>query len=463
MIMNSIKNNKNFLIILFSFSLMIRLMVFYAYLSKNNNYWQIDSSAYKAIATQISQGNGIIKEDGKPNFHRLPMYPLFLAIHYYLFGPNDKKVLLTQIFIASLIPILIFILALILFPNQIGLAKITSTFASINLGFILYSSFLMTESLFIFLFLAFCILFFKNLKTTNKFMPMFIAGMILGLASLTRPVGQFLIIGSILIIFLTQDYIKSKLKKALLLFLGWTIIVSPWLIRNYIMLGHMFFHTLPGGHFLNLSAARVAMHVHNCSYEQSREILSIELKSRFEEYESKNNKKLSPIEECYISEKLAYQYFIRNPFIALKCWLTDIFRTCFSLYSAELLYLENGRVQINYFDKDRTTLSMIKRYIYPDTNKSWLKIIIICEIIALIFLWLGFFLATISQVTSRIQNKSNTEWESFRNSLLFIIIFLGISLAGGYARMRLPAEPFLIIISFLFWRKVFNIYGFKIE
>lgn len=454
-------SNKNFLIFLFSFALIIRLLVFSFYLLKNENYWQIDSRAYHEIALQIAKGNGISKEDGNPNFHRLPLYPIFISSIYFVFGPKKEVALALQIFIASLIPLLIFALSLTLFPLAPLTAKAAGLVGCIHIGFVLYSGFFMTESLFIFLFLAFCILFFKNLKKEDNNLKILIPGILLGLASLTRPVGQFLILASIFIIFISGLKIKPKICKSLFLFLGWLAIVSTWLVRNYLLLGHIFFHTLPGGHFLNLSAARVAMHIHECSYEKAREILAEKLKGEFKEAENIKNEKLSPIEECYISERLALEYFKKEPFISLKYWILDIFRTSFSLYSAEVLYIESLRVQINYFQKGRTVLSMIKRYIFPETDLIWLRLLIIFEILFFAFLLLGFLAQSLRELFNRILRGTSDEWQSFRNSLIFIAIFLSISLAGGYARMRLPAEAFLIIISLLFWNRFAKSYVYK--
>ncbi len=324
------KNEKKFLLFLFIFSFLVRAVIFHFYLGNNENFWQVDSNTYHVTAVEITKGNGFSLPDGRSNFYRLPGYPLFLSAYYKLFGEDKKNVLWWQIFLASLIPLLIFFLSLTLFPARTLLAKVASLYSSIHLGLVLYSGFFMTETPFILFLLLFFILFFSSthlsfctdgkktkkstkeaecttipfvpeasgfgpgfmnlheklygkdyekqqmcfLKNVNKkehkhYMFLLGAGFCLGLASLIRPVGHYLIVIAILMLLVSKNWWEDKIGKSIILSLGWLIPVLFWLIRNYLLIGHIFFHTLPGGHFLYLSAARTAMHVHETSYEKA--------------------------------------------------------------------------------------------------------------------------------------------------------------------------------------------------
>ena len=511
------KKYKSFLVGLFVFSFLIRAIIFIGYLSKNKNYWQVDSNTYHLIATQIAKGNGFCDESGKQSFYRLPGYPVFLSTYYKIFGPDTKNVLWLQILLGAFIPLLIFLLSCILFPKNILLAKCTGFYSSIHLGLTLYSGFFMSETLFVFLFLIFVILFLSsvhlffckqgqcNCQTSNQIckyfcLPepiatsepylmlfedifenehqaiiecccketedtkssrnLFWAGITLGLASLVRPVGHYLILLSFLLIIFSQNKIKHKINLCIALIFGWIIPVSFWILRNFLLSGYIFFHTLPGGHFLYFSASRIAMHEYNCNYDQAKDILRKKVDKLIQNEEQLKNKKLSEIEQCYIRENLAKQYFKNYPGQTLKLWLTDIFRTSFSLYSAELLYLESNRAEFDYFNKNRTIKSMINKYIFPQTSKAWLVWLIRFEIFTFLLLLIGFLLGFLKILLACIKN-----WESLVNknelcswlrSICFVTLFIIIGLAGGYARMRLPAEPFLIILSLRFWTNFFE-------
>lgn len=507
-----IKKYKWFLIGLFAFALFIRAAIFIGYLSKNQNFWQVDSNTYHLVAEQISQGHGICTDPGHPSFYRLPGYSLCLSAFYKIFGPDTKNVLWMQIIIAALIPLLVFLLGYILFPQNIFIAKAAGVYSGIHIGYVLYSGFFMSEILFIFLFLIFAILFlssvhlffcFQNkcnctkpdrifryfslpdpIATSEPYLMLFDdmfeneqknvvlcncqepelikasrnllgAGFALGLASLVRPVGHYLICLSILILIFSNENWRQKISKSFTLFCGWIIPVIFWLARNFILTGHIFFHTLPGGHFLYFSASRVAMHECHCSYDQAKDILRKKVDELVTKEEEYKQKKLSEIEQCYIREDLAKQYFKKYPALSIKLWLTDILRTATSLFSAELLYIESGRKEIDYFNAKRTIKSMVYKYLVPQTEKSWLRWLIRLEIFMFLLLILGLFLGFLRTVFRCIKNWDSEinriDLCSWLRCLAFAAFFIAIGLAGGYARMRLPAEAFLIILSMSFW------------
>ncbi len=529
------------------FSFLIRSFIFNSYLSKNNNYWQVDSNTYHKIAKSISSGHGY-SVNGKQNFYRLPGYPMFLASFYKLFGVDTKNVLWFQILLGSLIPVLIFLLSLILFPKSLVLAKLSSLYSAIQIGLVLYSGFFMSETLFIFLFIFFLIFYFykgtrsriksgmtnaesehylvntkyglnesniglgtgsinsavgtvipacpsKPMAKTGDYDPgspsctskfqrssssafknLFVAGIFLGLAGLVRPVGHYLLFLSVILIFLNnlnfknnkislvipgligdpdiKKKLKLNIKKSLFLTLGFIIVVSPWLVRNYVAQGQVFFHTLPGGHFLNFAAARSAMLEEGCSYDKTKEILRKKVSLLAQEKKNELGRDLNEIEYCNLQFDLAFKYFKKYPFITIKNFLIDIFRTSFSLYSAEILYLENNRQSIDYFSNKRTVWDLLKRYLIPPTKNIYLKLLVYFEIVLFLFILLGVFGSFLVYLFC----YSGFVLESkFFSMFAFISFFLVIGLAGGYARMRLPIEPLLILVSFGFYTNIFKL------
>ena len=85
-----------------------------------------------------------------------------------------------------------------------------------------------------------------------------------------RPVGHYLVILSIFVLILSQFTLLEKVKGSVVLFLGWFSMVLWWLLRNYLLTGFIFFHTLPGIHFLIYSASYVDMELNKCSYNDSK-------------------------------------------------------------------------------------------------------------------------------------------------------------------------------------------------
>jgi hypothetical protein len=277
---------------------------------------------------------------------------------------------------------------------------------------------------------------------------LFLAGIFLGLLSLVRPVGHYmLVVALILLLFLRGSWI-SRVRLSGILSLSWLFIVVPWLMRNYLLLGHIFFHTLPGGHFLYLSASRVAMHPQHCSYQQARQNLGHEVQAYIALREQQLKRPLNEIERCYIHEEIARHYFSAYPMITLKTWATDIFRTCFSLYSAELLYLEAERADHDYFAKGRSWADMFKRYLIPATSNYVLKAIVYSEILFFLLILFGFFAGLLRLLMKRCSRVDVCSWARM---VPFMALFVIIALAGGYARMRLPIEPLLLMCSLYGW------------
>jgi hypothetical protein len=511
MVASIIKKNTGFLIVLVVLGFAVRAGVFYGYLSKHERYWQVDSNTYHLTAQEIAQGHGISKPNGQPQFYRVPGYSLFLAPYYALFGPDAKNVLWQQVLLACLIPVLIFFMSLTLFPGNLLLAKVSSLYSTMHLGLVLYSGFFMTETLFVFLLLLFTIFFFRAFrifprcsaqeKTVQRaledeiinlppFIPLELeqsqeftqlyerffgdcnyrallnkhrilnydamttllcAGIFLGLTSLVRPVGHYLLVLCLLLLWCGCDSWQNKCAKNFALIWGWLLVASVWLLRNWLLTGYLFFHTLPGGHFLYLSAARVAMHVHDTSYQEARQILSREAQELMGQKEEELGRPLQEIETCILMERLSIKYFMKRPFIALKNWCTDMLRTTLSLYSAELLYLESGRQEVDYFAKGRGVWAMFSRYLIPQTDNFCLKVITYGEMFLFLFMLIGFAGSLLVTLRGLISGAYAQLADALAKVLPFMLLFIVISLSGGYARMRLPCEPWLIIVAWWFW------------
>ena len=481
----------------------LRAGVFLGYLSQDQRYWLGDSATYEVLATQLATTGSFATPDGTPNAYRVPGYPLFLSTIFKVTGINHQAALWIQIVLASFIPLLVYFLAITLLPWRPRVAWAAASITTCHLGYILYSGFMMTETLFILCFLLFLIPFckavlradaevktcfqpdpcttqqdsnrFYNLLTINpaakgsgfvqfydelldtdvayaccarnpeqsEGLNIFFAGLMLGAASLIRPVGHYLLIIAILVLFSAGSYRLKQFAECGLLGFGWFVVVGGWLLRNALLFGHVFFHTLPGGHFLYLSAARVVAAEQQISYQDARTQLRSIISERHATQAAKIGRQLNTYESCKIHEQLAIQVFKTAPLTSMKIWLQDMFRATFSLYSAELLYLDSGRQGIDYFATNRPMSNWFTRYLNPDTDKSWLKSVIWTEIVFHFFLLLGAMLFCIQALLGQSQRIKKLLWIT----MPFVILFIVISLAGGYARMRLPMEFLLVIMA----------------
>ena len=164
MIATAIKTNKLFLLGLLALSLIVRVLFFGGYLAKNERFVHDDSHEYHMMATQLAAGQGYNTPQGTPYVYRLPGYPLFLSLCYRLLGVSRVSALWVQVALAAVIPLLIFLLSLVLFPGYVLLAQAASLWSALSIGFVLHAGSLMSESLFIIFLLLFLASFLWQLR-----------------------------------------------------------------------------------------------------------------------------------------------------------------------------------------------------------------------------------------------------------------------------------------------------------
>lgn len=456
---------KYFLITLFIVSFLLRAFFFAQYTRYEDHAWlAFDSEQYHIIAKNIAYKKGISNADGTPNFYRLPGYPLFLAALYKLFSGSSEKALWVQVILASLIPLLMSLLGIVFLP-QVLFARCLGVAAALHPGLILYAGILSTESLFLLFFVLFLILFFSSLfNSKQKYTPetgalehpemssptrsgiqkkmtsFFSAGFVLGVASLIRAVGHYLLVVAVFVILISSLQRPEKFKAMASITAGWLLVVSWWLIRNYLLAGAIFFHTLPGLHFLQYSAVYTIMDQQHCDYFQAKKVAFQAWDTTVKMQELKLGRKLSEHERFSIAERLAISFLLSNPMLSLKNACKQLARTCGTLYSTVLLYVPAGTI----YGDDASVWFKMKLYLMPRTLQPWLLVpFIYWELLFSLFLLIGCGLFGFQMFYDAY----------FRRLALltvcFVVVLIGITLAYGCARLRMPVEPFLLIYATL--------------
>lgn len=202
-----------------------------------------DTQQYILMAENLLLGKGLMISPALLAY-RPPLYPIFLAGIYYLFGNGYWPVRVVQIILGSLSSIMIYILGRSIFNAKVG---ILASFISVLYPFfIYYTGFELTETLFIFL-LILVILYLVKAAENPHPKNFVLAGILLGLASLCKPTMLafvLLAIGGLLFIHQQKGRILPGLVGLLLLF---AITVAPWTIRNYLVLHKFIPGTTMGG------------------------------------------------------------------------------------------------------------------------------------------------------------------------------------------------------------------------
>jgi hypothetical protein len=186
------------------------------------------------------------------------------------------------------------------------------------------------------------------------------------------------------------------------------------------------------------------MNIHNVSYEQAKQLVYKEVAAAGEIQEYLSGRTLNEVEAVYVMERVAKKIMLKDPMVTVKLFFINIIKTCCSLYSSELLFVDSGG-QLPQYVVHEDFAKLAFKFLRPKVRNSWIRLVVYFEIIFLFlmlfgvvgFLWQALFDGQKFKLVSLI--------------FLYIFIFIGASLVCGYARLRLPIEPFCIILAVKYW------------
>ena len=191
-----------------------------------------DMFQYDALAESIRLGQGFTWYGGIPTAARAPLYPLFLALIYTLFGHSFAAARIAQALAGSLLPLVTYIVGERLFDERAGL--VASWVVAVYPMFLLFPLGLATENLF---FLLVPLVVFSLMKAveTSRRSYYVLSGVIMGLTILTRSV----ISGLLLLILPWLWYYTARKREAIknwvLILLPVMAFTLPWAIRNTLL------------------------------------------------------------------------------------------------------------------------------------------------------------------------------------------------------------------------------------
>lgn len=200
-----------------------------------------DAYNYDIMARQFLEKGFLGYRSSTPNAYTTPGYPLFLALLYKIFGYANGSPLtgvrVVQIILSTLTIYLLYLTAKLISGKRAAL--LSAFFFSIYLIGMWVPTLILTETLYTFLFMLY--LYIQIIAINKKSFHMnFIAGVILALAVLVRP-----LIAPLMILPYAYYYFKDKakdkakdkfyIKGFLLNAAGFTIIMLPWWIRNFVL------------------------------------------------------------------------------------------------------------------------------------------------------------------------------------------------------------------------------------
>ncbi|MBU1864227.1 MAG: glycosyltransferase family 39 protein [Candidatus Omnitrophica bacterium] len=224
---NQIKDTtyKTALILIFTLALFIR--VFYV-LTIATGPLISDAATYDTLAIKLLEGPPFF--DAAYDSRRAPLYPLFLALWYYGAGHHYLIIKLAQALLSSLLVFIMYSLAQLFFNKRTAL--FSAAIVAVYPIFLYYSGVLLSETLFLFL-LTFSVLLIGKGALKNASLPFWIGALLLGLATLTRPVSALLVVVISIWLFQLDITVSQKVRRTGMLCILFAAIITPWMMRNY--------------------------------------------------------------------------------------------------------------------------------------------------------------------------------------------------------------------------------------
>jgi len=219
-------NNKTLLLTIFITAFLIRIG-YILFVFGINYVDNPDSWSYNNYAVSLISGEGY--KDGDTKAARPPGYPLLLAAVYSVFGRSYPAVKVIQAVVSSLTCVFIYLIAL----KSIGksAAVFSGFFSCIFFSLFEMPAHILAEPLVTFL-TALSILLFLY---TDEYPPnIFIAAVVLGLATLTRTVT--LIFPPFICLWFFIKYSGRKaVKYCIVMLAGFILTILPWTMRNFVV------------------------------------------------------------------------------------------------------------------------------------------------------------------------------------------------------------------------------------
>jgi len=200
-----------------------------------------DPHWYEMLGVRIANGDGYTLPGGDPTAYYSVGYPAALAgaVWFAQHTPLSDNVpvaagLLNSAFAVATVALIGMIgRRLAGWRVGIGAAALAALFPSQ----IFYTAAILSETLFNFLLVASLAILVWRRSDQLGMHRLLTAGLVLGLAALTRPVALFVVPFAALAWWLAHTGWRTALRRALALGLGIMIVLVPWAIRNWVRMG----------------------------------------------------------------------------------------------------------------------------------------------------------------------------------------------------------------------------------
>lgn len=410
-----------FSVIFFNLSILLFLQT-----SPLKHHCDIDSKAYIEKAMFLYEKNSLAPT---PTQSQLPYYALgysiIMGIIFKIFSPQIEWVIFIQVLLILLSAFLIFITARRLFNEKIGLIAFALT--CLNVGFLTFSQFILTESFLIFFLILFFERFTAYLQSRNR-LNLAQSAIALGTSVIIKPAALYFPILLLPLIYLISPRDKKVQAPSLFLILFFSPILI-YMTHNKIVFDQFKLANLDSVNVYFWFYPNVLAQRYGTSSDIER------LKLQFIAGPGNNN--IDAVKNMF------RQDLKQNPILFIYVWLKNVVKTFLGLFTTNLKVLVEPQVHggdISFFKIHGTVFQKTWLYIESGATSNWLKAVGAFEALWTIIRYLLCFIAL-----AALFNRQKYVLFYFITSYIFY--FSIITGHDGCARFRMMFEFVLILLA----------------
>ena len=273
---------------------------------------QSDTRRYEEPALQLlKEGTLAInpRSEKTTTLSTTPVYSLLIAGIYKVFGEKNYHALITtQIIMSALTILMIFLIARQIWGSKTAI--IASGLMAVEPLQTLYSQTILSETLFT-LFLASSLLAFtKLLVTKNKLKWALLLGIMLTLATMTRPISYYLVFCIILGLVIFKQYVTQSWSQlftiCLLILLPFLLTTTYWKARNESLTGVYALNDAMSETLLYYKAKGVLMTANDQTEEEAQKEILARLPASFETPKQRADAETKLAKEIILGDLTSY-------------------------------------------------------------------------------------------------------------------------------------------------------------
>ncbi len=400
---------------------------FYYQVSSREPHCDIDSKAYLERGYLWYQTNRFVTPQSPDQPYYALGYPFLIGMIYKLVGgPSMLALILFQILLSLLSMFLIMRSAQRLFGQRAG--PIAAMLCAFNLGYLVFTQFVLTEIVLSFLLL----LFFERMTAwlVNRHYSLLVyAALALGCSIIIKPAALYFVIPMIVwfVLFGPVSLSKRFIQALVFAFFFYLPVV-----------GYMTYNAYAFDNFALGTLDRV-----NLYYWYFPNVLAAE-NATTSDSERNNLLALSGgHHDMAVVGPLFWNKLLHQPFLFVRVWLTNVGKTLVGLYATNLKVLVEPSVHggaISYFKMQGGVFAKAWQYVTAGATHQWVIVVGMFEALWSVLRYLLCLIACIALLRRK-------DYAMLALCCLFIAYFSLITGHDGCARFRMMFEFLLIALA----------------